>query len=157
MPMYNLTEYGDNYLKASGTLSQYDRDKPTLTAIDDIDDFNAVNTTTNLFKTEAKTGAIGNNSTKDVAKIVPLKYSRNFWRTREMSLIYCEFNVILTWFAYYVILSTTITNQAATFTIADTKPYVLAVIFSTQDNAKFLEQLKSGFKKQLTEINFDLK
>ena len=74
-----------------------------------------------------------------------------------MSLIYCGFNVILTWFAYYIILSTTTTNQAATFTVADTKPYVPALIFSTQDNAKFLEQLKSGFKKQLPEINIDLK
>ena len=69
-----------------------------------------------------------------------------------MSLIYCDFNVILTWFAYYVVLSTTITNQTATFAIADTKLYASAVIFSTQGNAKLLEQIKSGFKKQLTDI-----
>ena len=28
MPMYNLIEYSDNYLKTSGSLKQYYRDKP---------------------------------------------------------------------------------------------------------------------------------
>ena len=36
---------------------------------------------------------------------------------------------------------------AATFSITDTKLYVPVVTLSTQDNAKLLEQLKSGFKK----------
>ena len=43
------------------------------------------------------TGKTPNNgNTKDVEIIVPLKYLRNFWRTLEMSLINCEFNLILT-------------------------------------------------------------
>ena len=29
--------------------------------------------------------------------IVPLKYFSNIWRTLEMLLINCEFNLILTW------------------------------------------------------------
>ena len=40
-----------------------------------------------------------------------------------------------------------------TFAITDTTMYVPVVILSTQDNAKLLEQLKSGLKKQLTRIN----
>ena len=37
-------------------------------------------------------------------------------------------------------------NQAATFATTDTKLHVPAVSFSTNDNAKLLQQLKSGFK-----------
>ena len=37
--------------------------------------------------------------------------------------------------------------QEPTFTITDTKPYVPVVTLSNQDNAKLLEQLKSGFKR----------
>ena len=29
MPMYNLTEYSDNYTKTSGSLWQYYKDEPT--------------------------------------------------------------------------------------------------------------------------------
>ena len=37
--------------------------------------------------------------------------------------------------------------QATTFSITDTNIYVPVVTLSTQDNAKLLEQLKSGFKR----------
>ena len=40
-----------------------------------------------------------------------------------------------------------IPNQTATFAITDTKLYVPVVTLSTQENAKFLQQLKSGFKR----------
>ena len=46
-----------------------------------------------------------------------------------------------------VIVSTDVANQNATFTISDTKLYVPVVTLSTQDNAKLLQQLKSGFKR----------
>ena len=36
-------------------------------------------------------------------------------------------------------------NQEMTFSITDTKSYVPVVILSTQDNAKLIKQLKSGF------------
>ena len=39
----------------------------------------------------------GNDGTKDVGIIVPLKYLSNFWGTLEMPLINCEVNFILTW------------------------------------------------------------
>ena len=50
------------------------------------------------------------------------------------------------------IVSTGDANQAATFAITDTKLYVPVVTLSTQENTKFLQQLKSGFKRA---INWD--
>ena len=79
--------------------------------------------------------------------MVPLKYLSNFWRILEMPLINCEINLILTWSANCVIVSTNVANQNETFAITDTKLYVPAVTLSTQDNAKLLRQLKSGFKE----------
>ena len=45
------------------------------------------------------TGQTGNNGTKNVKIMVPLKYLSNFWRTLEMLLINCEINLMLTWSA----------------------------------------------------------
>ena len=45
------------------------------------------------------TGKTGNNGTKNVEIMVPLKYLSNFWRTLEISLINCEINLLLTWSA----------------------------------------------------------
>ena len=64
-----------------------------------------------------------------------------------MPLINCEVNLIFTWSEKCVIVSTNVANQNATFAITDTKLYVPVVILSTQDNAKLLQQLMSGFKK----------
>ena len=66
------------------------------------------------------TGQTGNNGIKNVEIMVPLKYLSNFWRTLEMSLINCEINLILTWSANCVIVSTDVANQNATFEITDT-------------------------------------
>ena len=76
--------------------------------------------------------------------MVPLKYLSNFWRTLEMPLINCEVNLILTWSSTCVITNFT---GAGTFEITDTKLYVPIVTLSTQENAKLLQQLKSGFKR----------
>ena len=59
-------------------------------------------------------------------------------------MINCEVNLILTWSSTCVI---TESNGAGTFAITDTKLYVPVVTLSTQENTKFLEQLKSGFKR----------
>ena len=64
-----------------------------------------------------------------------------------MPLINSEVNLILTWTASFVIVSTKVANQNATFAITDTKLYVPVVTLLTQDNAKLLQQLKSGFKR----------
>ena len=62
-------------------------------------------------------------------------------------MINCEINLILTWYANCVIVSTNVANKNATFAITDTKLYVPVVTLSTQDNSKPLQQLTSGFKR----------
>ena len=79
--------------------------------------------------------------------MVPLKYLSNFWRTLEMPLINCEVNLILTWSSTCVLAAFGDANQAATFAITNTKLSVPVVTISTQENTKFLQQLKSGFKR----------
>ena len=76
--------------------------------------------------------------------MVPLKYLSNFWRTLEMPLINSEVNLILTWSSTCVITNSTGTG---TFEITDTKLYVPVVTLATKENAKLLQQLKSGFKR----------
>ena len=76
--------------------------------------------------------------------MVPLKYLSNFWRTLEMPLINCEVNLILARSSACVITNS---NGAGTFAITHTKLYVPVVTLSTQENTKFLQQLKSGFKR----------
>ena len=79
---------------------------------------------------------------KNFEIIVPLKYLSNFWRTLEMPLINYEVNFTLTWSPTCVISSATGETK---FKITETKIYVPVVTLSTQDNAKSLQQLKSGF------------
>ena len=82
-------------------------------------------------------------NTKDVQIMVPLKYLSNFWRTIEMPLINCEVNLILNWSKDCV---TTNSTGGRKFAITETKLYISVLILSTQDNAKLLQRLKSGFK-----------
>ena len=138
MPMHNLIEYSDNYAKTKGSLWQYFRDKP----VDDDDDIEDSRSFKSKKKITGKTPNDGNE--KDAEIMVPLKYLSNFWRTLEMPLINCEVNFILTWSSTCV---TTESNGAGTFAITDTKRYVPVVTLSTQENTKFLQQLKSGFKR----------
>ena len=64
-----------------------------------------------------------------------------------MPLINCDVNLILTWSSTCVLIATNTPNQNATFAITDTKLYVPVVTLSTQENSKFFQQLKSGFKR----------
>ena len=147
IPMYNLIEYSDNYEKTTGSLRKYCKDIPARNDNNEIVVFRR-NNLTDSFNFKVKfTGRTGNNGTKDVETMVPLKYLSNFWRTLEMPLINCEVNLILTWSSTCVLISTKIDGQNATFAITDTKPYVPVVTLSTQENIKFLQQLKSGFKR----------
>ena len=62
-----------------------------------------------------------------------------------MLLINCEIDLILTW-SVNCVISNAAANQATTFAITDAKLYVPVVTLSTQDSAKLLEKLKSGFR-----------
>ena len=65
MPMYNLIEYSDNYVKTSGSLWKYYRDKPN----DNLEDSKS---------SKSKIKIIGKNpnngNERDVEIMVPLKY-----------------------------------------------------------------------------------
>ena len=64
-----------------------------------------------------------------------------------MPLINCEINLILTWSANCIISDSA--NKATIFVLSDTKLYVPLVTLPTQNNAKLLRQLKSGFKRTI--------
>ena len=59
----------------------------------------------------------------------------------------CEINLILTWSEDYLISSATGETK---FEITNRKLYDTVVTLSTQDNAKLLQQLKSGFKTTIS-------
>ena len=54
-------------------------------------------------------------------------------------------------------MATAIANQVATFSITDTKLYVPVVTLSSENIAKLLEQLKSGFKRTINSNNYQQK
>ena len=64
-----------------------------------------------------------------------------------MHLMKSEINLDLNCSKKCVIAATAVASQGATFSITDTKLYVPIVTLSTQDHAKLIEQLKSGFKR----------
>ena len=94
--------------------------------------------------------------TKGVKITVPLKYLSNFLRTLEMPMINCEVNLILAWSEDCVITNS---EGEGKFAISDTKLYVPVVTLLTQDNARLLQQLKSGFKRTINwnEYESDIK
>ena len=137
MPMYKLIDYSDNYSKASGSLWQYYKD-----------DSNDNITESESFKSKVKiTGKTPDDeNAKNIEITEPLKYLSSFWRTLEMPLISCEVNLILTRTPACVISSAIAKTK---FKITESKLYVPVVTLSTQDNAKLLQQLKSGFKRAI--------
>ena len=57
----------------------------------------AENDLTDSFNFKVKmTGQTGDDGTKNVEIMLPIKYLSNFWRTLEMLLINCKINLILT-------------------------------------------------------------
>ena len=77
MPMYNLIEYSDNYAKTTGSLWQYCKDIPARNN-NQIVNFAADNLTDSFNSKIKITGQTGNNGTKDVEIMVPLKYFKIF-------------------------------------------------------------------------------
>ena len=49
--------------------------------------------------------------------MVTTEISEQIWRALEMPLINCEINLILTWSAYYILMSGGTDNQVSTFAI----------------------------------------
>ena len=118
MPIYDLIENSDNYLKTCGSLQQYYKDEPN----DNLADSESF---ASKLKITGNSPADGD--TKDVEIIVPLKYLSNFWRTLEMLLVNYEVNHTLTWSSTCVSTNST---GARKFAITDTNLYVPVVTLS---------------------------
>ena len=91
MPMYNLTEYSDNYSNTSGSLWQFKRDEIE----GDVDltvDGNHIPKRSSSFT--YKSNLITNRNGVKIA--VLLKYLSNLWRSLEMPLINCKAELSLT-------------------------------------------------------------
>ena len=93
MPMYNLTEYSDNYQDSSATLYQYKRDEPP--EADAVADLTASNSDSLKYKikllgnvTEVA-GDAADARRLNVKVAVPIKYLSNFFRSLEIPLINC--------------------------------------------------------------------
>ena len=143
MPMYNLIEYSDAYLKTSGSLWQYYRDESALNDNGNITDFPTNDNKSISFNFKQQiTGQTGSGDTKDVEIMVSLKYLSNFWRMLEMPLINCEISLQLTCSKKRILAAGTAANQAANL-------YVPVVTLSTQDDIKLLKQLESAFKRTI--------
>ena len=101
MPMYNLTEYSDNYQDSSATLYQYKRDEPPEDNA--VADLTADNSSSFKYKIKLLGNVIevaGNTAgvrRLNVKTVIPLKYLSNFFRSLEMPLINCKIKLNLTW------------------------------------------------------------
>ena len=134
-----MIEYGNAYLKTSGSLSQYYRDEPALSNNNIIDSPANDNNSNNSFKFKQQvTGQTENSGTKDVEIMVPPKYQNNFWRMVEMVLINCQIFLQLKWSGNCILVAATAANQNPYIETTDTKLYVPVVTLSTQDNIKRL-------------------
>ena len=123
MPMYNLTDYSDNYSDTSENLWQFKRAKIEENVDLTVDD-NHIPNDSSLFR--YKSSLIPNRNGVKIA-VLP-KHLSNFWRSLEMPLINCKVELSWTWNPNCV-LSNLVENS--TFTITDAKLYVLVVILST--------------------------
>ena len=148
IPTYNLKEYSDNYSKNIWSIFQYCRGVTVVDNKRDVTDFTEAIVTDSFNLKEKLTGRIGDNGTKNVEIMVPLKNMSDLWRTLETVLVNCEVTLDLSWSESYVLVATN-AAQATKFSTADKKLYLPAVTLSTQDNAKVLERLKSGFKRKI--------
>ena len=125
MPMYNLTKYSDNYSDTTGSLWHFNRDEQPKKNNGELSDFSADNSSFFKYKSNL-IGVLPKCGRKNGVKItVPLKYLSNFWRSLEISLIYCKIELSLTW-NHNCILSTVADDS--TFAITDTKFYVPVVL-----------------------------
>ena len=128
-------------------------------------------TTSKLFeyKTKLIVRTPNNNKILDGEAVVPLKYLSNFWRSLDSLLINCEIELDMSWSKEWIISEISIKpakagNQRAnppvlavaarqktgtTFQISNAKLYVPVVTFSLNDNIKFLENIKQGFKRMI--------
>ena len=144
MPLYNLSEYSDNYKDSTGSLYQFKRDEPPD------DNANVANNTSSLvYKSKLISGTDENNVNNEKLA-VPLKYVSSFFRSLEMPLVNCKIGLELTWHKDCMISSgNAAAGQVVSFMITNTKLYVPIVTLSTKDNDDLRKQLNDGFKRSI--------
>ena len=159
MPMYNLLEYSGNYSMKLGSLWNYYGDE-----INDDKNIKMKIKTSNSFecKTKLNRENANNNNILDTRVVIPLKYLSNFCRSLDLPLINCELKLDLSWPKECIISEISITpaiasnptvpamaaRQAtgATFQINNAKLFVSVFTLSINNNIKFWENIKQGFK-----------
>ena len=160
----------------SGSLWNYYRDEINDSATEN----NAANNRMNSNKTitsksfEYKTQLIGstpdNNNILAAGVVVLLKYLSYFWRSRDLPLINCEIELDLLRSKKCIKPEISITpavsgnpnatppvpdvaairTTSATFQVDIARLYVPVVTLSINDNIKFLENIKQGFKRTIS-------
>ena len=97
MPMYNLTEYSDNYSDTSGSLWQFKRDESPVTNAGNAGEVSTANSKSFKYKPSFSKPSHNNGVFKDLKIAVPLRYLSNFWRSLDMPLINCKVYIQLNW------------------------------------------------------------
>ena len=145
MPMYNLSEYSDNYSDTSGSSWGFKRDDITNNENVTNDD----NAASFKYKANLVTNNEADGTKKGVKTAVPLEYLSNFWRSLEMPLIKCKVELSLKWVENCVLTRAEIGANidatgadGATFKIIDAKLYAPIVTLSPEDDVKLVKQLK---------------
>ena len=92
--------------------------------------------------------------TLNVEATIPLKYLSNFWRFFDLPLIKCKIKLNLSWRKNYVLIEYRNNITGTTFQINNNKLYVPVVTLSINDNVKFLENVKQGFKRTISCNNY---
>ena len=147
MPMYNLTEYSDNYSDTSGSLWQFKRDDVPANnldlTIDNCQSFKYKAALLGKYLLGTKNHNDGKSFVKDAEIVVSLKYLRNFWRSLEIPLINCRVYLELNWIEDCILSSA---GNSAKFEKADAKLHGPVVTLSTKDSENLTKQLNEGFK-----------
>ena len=144
MPLYNLSEYSDNYKDSTGSLYQFKRDEPPD------DNANVANNTSSLVYKSKLISGTDENNVINVKLAVSLKYVSSFFRSLEMPLVNCKIDLELTWHKDCMISSgNAAAGQVVSFMITNTKLYVPIVTLSTKDNDDLRKQLNDGFKRSI--------
>ena len=106
----------------------------------------------------------------DSEVVVSLKYLSNFWRSLDLPLINCEIKLDLSYSKEFIISKISIIPKispnpdanppvqevaaiktaSATFQMNNGKPHVPVVTLTINDNIKFLENIKQGFKRTIS-------
>ena len=155
MPMYNLTEYSDNYSDTSGSLWPFKRDEVPVGNVElTIDNSQSFKHKTALLGKTADGIGGTNSSVKDAKIVVPLKYLSNFWRSLEMPLINCKIYLKLNWIENCIWSSG---GNSAKFAITDAKLHVPIITLSTKDSTNLTKPLNEGFKRSVYWNSYETK